>query len=151
MKRTATVSIGAAVLTLLLLIFIGRHERSTWQTKQNRGIAAVRRAVGVKLTDPEAFRTSPQFACLLYPRGGHSYGLELCFAPSGAIVEAIERTPGLNPKIWTLRSEPGSTTVHENPVLVAHLLDRMGAQTGTAIQVGGADVGPEAPIRPAHP
>jgi hypothetical protein len=148
-KRRATIGSVAAMLVLAVLILVGRHEQSVWRAKENRGIAEVRTAVGSKLTKPEAFRESLHFTCLLYSRDTHANGLELCFASTGAIVEAIERAPGINPKIWTLRSDPGASTVRENPVVIAHALDRLGAQTGPAIQVGGLDIGPEAPVAPS--
>ncbi len=145
MRRNVTIGLLAALLVLAVLIPVGRHEASAWRTTENRGIAGVRQAVGAQLKRPEAFRASPQFACLLYPNRGHSLGLELCFAPTGAIVEAIKRAPGQDPEIWTVRSDPGAATVRENPVLVAHVLDRLGAQTGAAIRVGGLDLGAVAP------
>ena len=146
MRRKATIGTVAAALVLAALIPVARHEQSVWRTKENRGIAGVRKAVGSRLTKPEAFRESLHFRCLLYSRDTHANELELCFAATGAIVEAIERAPGVNPKIWTLRSDPGAASVRENPVLIAHALDRLGAQTGPAIQVGGLDIGPEAPV-----
>jgi hypothetical protein len=141
-----------ALAVLVLLIFVGRHEGSTWQAKENRGIATIRQAVGAELKHPKGFRGGPTFACLIYPDGSADpYGLELCFAPSGAIIEAIHRGPGLTPTIWTLRSDPGASTVRENPALIAALLDKLGAQTGTAIQVGGQDIGGRIPLYPVTP
>jgi hypothetical protein len=142
----AVVAFLVVVPALAGLALVGRHEGSTWRARENRGIAQVRRAVGQSLTAPEAFRKSPTFACLLYRHNGKDYGFELCFAPSGAIVEAIERSPGRNPKIWTVRSDPGGATVRENSRTIAHLLDRLGAQRGPRILVGGLDLGPEAPV-----
>ena len=150
MSRGTTIGVVASLLVLASLIAVGRHEQSTWQAKENRAIAGVRQAVGARLTHPSAYRASPQFACLLYPHGADPYGLELCFAPTGSIVEAIERTPGLDSKFWTLRSDPGAATVRENPLLIAHLLDGLGAQTGPKIVVGGPDLGAIAPSGPAH-
>ncbi len=83
--------IGLAAVVLVVLVFVGRHERSTWQAKENRGIASVRQAVGAELRQPKAYRASPTFACLHLPEPQVHLGLELCFAPTGAIVEAIDR------------------------------------------------------------
>jgi hypothetical protein len=152
MRRIASwVAAAASVLLLGVSIVVGRHEQSAWQARENRGIAGVRRAVGTELMRPAAYRASPRFACLLYKHGLDLVGLELCFAPSGAIVEAIERAPGLDPKIWTLRSSPGGATVRENPTLIARLLDRLGAQTGPAIVVGGQDLGAVVPPQSTTP
>jgi hypothetical protein len=141
-NRVVLALVGAS---LLLLILVGRHEQSVWQVRENRGIASVRRAVGTDLPKPTAYQSGASFACLLYPNGKDLYGLELCFAPTGAIVEAIQRAAGVRTKIWTLRSDPGRATVHQNPALIARLLDRLGAQTGSTIQVGGLDVGARVP------
>jgi hypothetical protein len=141
MRRKTTIGVVVSLLVLASLIAVGRHERSAWEAKENRGIAGVRQAVGARLADPTAYRSSPQFACLLYARGADLGGLELCFAPTGAIVEAIERTPGLDPKVWTIRSDPGGARVRENPLLIARLLDGLGAQSGPRIVVGGPDLG----------
>jgi hypothetical protein len=134
------------MFTLVALTLIGRHEEAVWQRKENRGIAGVRHLVGARLAHPDGFRSSPQFACLEYRHGKYLlYGQELCFDTKGAIVEAIIRRPNLNPEIWTLRMEPAAAKVRVNPEYVAHLLDLLGAQIGTAIVVGGLDIGPRGP------
>ena len=146
MRRNATIAVLVTGFMLTGLTLVGRHEGAAWHRKENRGIAGVRNLVGARLAHPDGFRSSPQFACLEYRHGKYRlYGQELCFDTKGAIIEAIIRKPNRDPAIWTLRSEPAAAKVRINPVYVAHLLDLLGAQTGSAIVVGGPDLGPRGP------
>jgi hypothetical protein len=146
-RRRTTVTASAVILAILLLAAaVGLFERSRWVDRQNAGIAAARAAVGANLAHPKAYRMAPLFDCLLY--GSYSVGdaRELCFAPSGAIVETIERHLGQEPKIWSLRSDPAASKVRVDPTVIAHMLDKMGAQRGDRIRVGSPDLGAQYPI-----
>ena len=147
LPRNRMVGLGLGLVAVLVLaIFVGRHERATWSAKENRGIAAMRAEVGVRIDHPLAFRQAPTFACLLYAKSQYLYRLELCFAPTGAIVEAIHRREGHNPEVWSLRSDPEAATVRESPRVIAMLLEQLGAQAdATEIRVGYSDNGAFAP------
>src|SRR3954466_14631493 len=87
----------AGALVLVLFGVAGRVEGSRWTDRQVAGIAAARDAVGANIVHPKAYRMSPSFDCLLYGSYEADNARELCFAPSGAIVEAIERHLGKSP------------------------------------------------------
>jgi len=131
-----------ALLVLAVIAIVGRVERSRWTDAQNAGIARVRADVAASFRHPSASRGGPAFACLIWRTPGDPYGRELCYAPTGALVEAILRVPRHDPSIWTLRPDPGAARVRDDPRVIAHLLDRLGAQTGDSIQIGMPDLGP---------
>jgi uncharacterized membrane protein len=135
--------VAGAVVVLVLLALTGRFERSHWIDAQNDAIARVRAAVAPRFEHPYAFRNSPTFACLIWHTAVHPLGRELCYDPSGAVIEAIERYPNRDPRIWTLRSQRSAATVRDDPRTVANLLDRLGAQSGSVIVVGNPDIGPQ--------
>jgi hypothetical protein len=143
--RRGTIALLLVLACVVALPLVGRWERARWLRSQNAGIAEVRREIGSRFGHPDAYRDSPTFECLIYKTKEHPFARELCFDPSGAVVEAIERTPNRDPKISTVRPEPGAASVRVDPVVVARLLDGLGAQTGTVIQTGKLDLGPTAP------
>jgi hypothetical protein len=144
------VALGAGVaVALLVLVPLGKLERSRWIDRENSGLGQIRADVGARFARPAGFRIAPLFACLLYGSEGQSRSRELCFDRSGAIVEAISRRPGRDLQVWTLRSEPSVARLHESPVAVARILDRMHAQTGDSIVVGSPDLGPRRPVPPS--
>jgi hypothetical protein len=141
-QRVAWLIPAAAAVMLVAVGAVGRVERSRWIRIQNQGIAAVRASVASRFPHPSAWRGSPNFTCLIWRTSNHPYGRELCYAPSGAIIEAIERSPRRNPIVWTVRPEPTAARNRDDPRVVAALLDRLGAQTGPTIQIGKPDLGP---------
>jgi hypothetical protein len=118
---------GAAVVALVALVVLGRHERSTHASAENQKIAEIRRLVG-PLDSPslDAFRLLPQFSCLLYERGGNRFALELCVDGQGRVVEAIDRR-GRTPRIASLREDPSHATVRVDRPEVDRLLRKLGA------------------------
>jgi hypothetical protein len=120
---------GAAVVALVALVVVGRHERSTHASAENRKIAEIRRLVG-PLDSPslDAFRLLPQFSCLLYKRGGNRFALELCVDGQGRVVEAIDRR-GRTPRIASLREDPSHATVRVERAEVDRLLRKLEAQS----------------------
>jgi hypothetical protein len=138
--------VGAAVLIATpLLVAVGRRERSHWTAKENAGIAALRAAVGPNLDSSRlvGFRLSYTFDCLLYTDGKAVYGEELCFDPSGRIVEAIDRRTTTS-IFWTLRMSPQSATVRERPALIDCILRSVGVRmpaSTTIVPVGSPDMG----------
>lgn len=145
-RRTVPITLVAVLAALLVVAAVGKFERSSWIDRQNAGIAAERAAVGAQLAHPKAYRMAAAFDCLLYGTYATGDARELCFAPSGAIVETIERHLGKEPKIWSLRAEPSASKVRVDPIVIARMLDKMGAQQGDRIQVGNLDLGAEYPV-----
>jgi hypothetical protein len=122
--------VWAAVLVAALavaLVAIGRWERSHRGRVQSRGLAHVLAAVG-RIDSPTlaAYRHFGDFDCLLYRRGRNPFALELCFDPAGRVVEAIDRR-GSEPRIWSVRDDPTTSSVRVDRALVNRELRRVGS------------------------
>ena len=128
MSRRLAVAV-AAVVGLVALVVVGRHERSSHASSENRKIAEIRRLVG-PLDSPslDAFRLLPQFSCLLYERDGNRLALELCVDARGRVVEAIDRRRR-TPRIASLREDPSHASVRVDRSEVDRLLRKLGAQS----------------------
>lgn len=133
-----------AAVALVAVIVVGRVE-SAWATRgQNRGFARLLAVAGAHWsTTASAYRLTPAFDCLLYRAGLDPYAVELCFDASGHIVEAIDRR-GSSPKFWTLRFEPGASTVAVDPATLLKAFVAAGAapKRARAIPLGKPDYGP---------
>ena len=127
MSRNRWAAAAVAVLVLaLLLVALGRWERSRRADEQNAGLGDVLAAVG-PLDSPSlsAFRFLTSFQCLLYRRGSNRVALELCFDEEGRLVEGFDRR-GEDPKIWSLRDDSGRSTIRVDRGEVDRLLIRTG-------------------------
>lgn len=125
MTRRRILAFGAALGALLVLVGVGRGERSRHADRQNDGIELVRAAVG-PLDSPslKGFRFLAKFQCLVYRRGRNDFALELCIDRQGRVVEAIDRRSG-NTDWWSLREDPGLATVHVERGQVERLIVKM--------------------------
>jgi hypothetical protein len=105
---------GLVLVGLLVLVGIGRWERSHRAGEQNREMRAVVAEIG-PLDSPSlsAFRYLPtsDFDCLLYERGGNPFALELCADREGRVIETIDRRGGGDPEIASLRDDHTRSTV----------------------------------------
>ena len=112
MRRWAVLAALAAVV-VLLLVAIGRWERSDRADVQNRKMRALVAEIG-RLDSPtvSSFRYLPSsdFDCLLYKRGGNPFALELCADREGRVIETIDRRDG-DPRIASLRDDRSRSTV----------------------------------------
>jgi hypothetical protein len=126
-RSTAAVAVLAVVTAAAVLVAIGRWEAAHRADVQNAGIRRVLGAVGT-LDSPSlsAFRYLKNFQCLLYRRNGNRVALELCVDRSGRVVEAIDRRGSGDPKISSLRDDPGRATTVVNRDEVDRLLVKMG-------------------------
>lgn len=125
-RRVAALA-GAAVAFLLVLIPIGRWERTRHARDEVRGMRRVLAAVG-PLDNPtlDAYRVGlVPFDCLVYKRGSNPYALELCIDPQGRLVETIDRRSG-TPRIWSLREDPTRSTIRVDLSEVETLLRKLG-------------------------
>jgi hypothetical protein len=126
-SRRAALVAAAAVVALVLLVLVGRHEGSRHADEENRGIERVRRLVGpLDSPSPYLYRLLPRFSCLLWKRGSNRLALELCVDREGRVVEAIDRRGG-TPRIWSLREDPSAATVRVDRAEVDRLLRKLGA------------------------
>ena len=128
MKRPLALAVAvAALLALVLLVLVGRHERARHAREENRRIEQIRRLVG-PLDSPslDAFRLLPQFSCLLYKRDSNRFALELCVDAQGRVLEAIDRR-GRTPRIASMREDWRRATVRVDRATVDRLLRKLGA------------------------
>ena len=128
MSPRRAAALGAvALVCLLVLIPIGRWERTRHARDEIRGMRRVLAAVR-PLDNPtlDAYRVGlVRFDCLLYGRGSNPYALELCIDPKGRLVETIDRRWG-TPRIWSLREDPTRSTIRINHDHVDRLLRKLG-------------------------
>src|SRR5260221_3237811 len=78
------------------LIVLGRFEGRRAVATQQRGLLAVRAAVGDRLLHPQQaiYDAGGALECLTYPAAHNLFGLELCFDGSGRLVESVDRRNG---------------------------------------------------------
>jgi hypothetical protein len=126
--RRAAAGAVLAVCALAVLVGVGRWERARSNRAEIAGMERVARLVG-PLDQPQlsGYRIQPGFDCLVYRRGVNPFALELCVDAQGRLVEAIDRRTTTR-HIYSLRYEPGASTVRVSPTEVAALLRRMGAK-----------------------
>ena len=129
MRRSdrAAVVLAMAIVSLALLVVVGRWEGRRHADKENAKILRIREAVGrLDRPRPTGFRILNPFTCLTYRRGPNKYALELCVDGAGRVVEAIDRRSG-TPRIASLREDPGAATVRVDRGEVDRLLSSFGA------------------------
>ena len=125
MNRRLVVGTIACVVVLVALIPLGRWEASRRADEQNRGMRGVVAAVGpVDSPSLSAFRHNLRFDCLLYRRNGNPFALELCVDHQSRLIEAIDRRDG-DPRIWSLRDDPGRSAISIDRDEVERLVARM--------------------------
>ena len=126
MSRRVAAIVGVVALVAVLLVAIGRWERSHRADEEIRGMEKVLVAIG-PLDNPTlaSFRYLSDFQCLGYKRGKNPVALEVCFDAHGRVVEAFDRRQG-EAEIWSLREDPTSSTLRRDRGEVDRLLVRMG-------------------------
>jgi hypothetical protein len=119
----------AAVAALVALVLIGRWEGRRHARSEMAGMRQTLAAVGpLDNRTLTAYRIDidSRFDCLIYRRGTNRLALELCFDRTGRLVETIDRRSG-EPKISSLREDPGASTIRVDWAEVVMLLKRLGA------------------------
>lgn len=125
MRRLALT--GAAIAVgVVALIPVGRWEAARHAEEENRAIARVLAAIGALDNGPSGYRRLSIFDCLTYRRGANDYALEVCVDADGRVVEAFDRRRG-EPRISSLREDPGRATNRVQRALVDRLLRQMHA------------------------
>ena len=122
--------VALAVVTLAVLPFVGRWERSRHARTENARMEAIYGAAtsdGLNSKRLIRYRLDSSFDCFVYYPKGHPDELsayELCFDPEGRLVETVNRRAGV-PKFGSLLEEPSLAAVrvpvHE---LIAVLVER---------------------------
>jgi hypothetical protein len=119
----------AAVAALVALVLVGRWEGRRHTRSEMAGMRQTFAAVGpLDNRTLTAYRIDidSRFDCLIYRRGTNRLALELCFDRTGRLVETIDRRSG-EPKISSLREDPGASTIRVDWAEVVMLLKRLGA------------------------
>jgi hypothetical protein len=102
---------GAVAVVAVVLVVVGRWERTHHGDLQNARIGRVVAAVGdIGSPTLDAYRVRQDYACLIYKRGANPYALELCIDHSGGVIEAIDRR----------HAPPYIGSVREDRVLARH-------------------------------
>jgi hypothetical protein len=118
--RRAVLALAAVVVAVLLLALLGRHERASANSYEQRGVRATSELTTGKR--PSAYRLTAFADCLLYPVDGDPYALELCFDRSGRLIEAIDRHQRSHTRIWSVRYHPSLSPVRRAPAALFHEL-----------------------------
>jgi hypothetical protein len=122
--RRVAVAAGALAV-LACLVAVGRMERARAVDRETAGMETLLREVGPNLSPNRiyAYRRTPTLGCLLYATSPKErLAIELCFEPSGRLVEAIDRRGGeLRP--FTLRSEPDASRTRVPPATLLSALN----------------------------
>jgi hypothetical protein len=126
-RRASAIALGAIVV-LGLLVPVGRWERARAAREEMAGMRQVQRLVGpLDSASLSGYRVLPAFDCLTYRLGSNPFALELCFDPSGRLIETIDRRT-LTRRISSLREDPTRSTIRVDPAVVHELLRMMEAK-----------------------
>jgi hypothetical protein len=109
------------VVAFVVLIAVGRHERSSERDRNLDGIAMVRALVGNRIGHPDDYRVPAGLSCLLYPDHGRVFALELCIDSSGRIVEAVDRRASIS-TFYTVVYQPQIARQRLGVAFVSHLI-----------------------------
>jgi hypothetical protein len=111
--RRALLVLAGAVVAVLVLAVLGRHERADANSHEENGIRSI--AARVHARKPSAYRLTAFADCLLYPEQGDPYALELCFDRQGRAIEAIDRHERSQTRISSVRYDPSLSPVRRDP------------------------------------
>ncbi|HEY3962171.1 MAG TPA: hypothetical protein VGL84_06560 [Gaiellaceae bacterium] len=128
MKR-GRIGLAVAIVVLIALIPLGRWEGHRHARHEVAGIRTVMAAIG-PIDQADAYRTAIDTGvtsgldCLAYKRGSNPFALEFCFTLSGRVVEGYDRR-GTSPKIWSIREDPGASSIQLDPKKLLALVHRL--------------------------
>lgn len=127
-RRRVVVATALGVAVIVVLVVVGRSERSSQATREMNGFHIVQKLIGpLDSKTLSGYRVFAAFDCLTYRRGKNPFALELCVDHSGRVVEAIDRRSEVR-RIWSVRFDPTESTDHVDRAEVNNLLHKMGAQ-----------------------
>lgn len=120
----------ACVAAVLLLVALGRWERSRAAEHQLDGMRGIISAISPtgRLDAPSlaAYRVGESVDCLLYRVNRDPVALQVCFDARGRILEAIDRRRA-STKYWTLVHDPDAARIRVDRNVVDPLLRDIGA------------------------
>jgi hypothetical protein len=129
-RRVVAALAVVAVCVAAGLVALGRWEGNRHADEEMRGMRRVLAAIG-PLDNPSLsmYRVHVGFGfdCLLYKRGTNRFALEVCFDNPGRVIETIDRRGAGDPKISSLREDPGASKLRIDRALADRLLKRLGA------------------------
>jgi hypothetical protein len=129
-RRLLLIVAAAAVALTAVLVAVGRWEGNRHADEEQRGMRRVLAAIG-PLDNPTLsmyrYHVGFGFDCLLYKRGSNRFALEVCFDGAGRVIETIDRRGAGDPKISTLREDPGESDLRIDRALANRLLKRLAA------------------------
>jgi hypothetical protein len=111
--RRAVLVLAGAVVAVLALAVLGRHERAKANSHEEDGIRATAALTAGR--KPSAYRLTAFADCLLYPVHGDPYALELCFDRRGRLIEAIDRRTRSHTRISSVRYHPSLSPIRDDP------------------------------------
>ena len=147
-RRRSLLAAPATLLVAVLLVVVGRWENGRAVRSEADRMRAMVALVGPTLDarTPSAYRPAEEFACLLYETGkDEPFGLELCFAADGRLVETIDRR-GNDVDVASLRWERGASPVRYDVNVILGILRKAGPKKFgpgvTSLPIGVPDAGP---------
>lgn len=146
-RRHALLAAGILLLAILLTAY-GRWEGRRAVQGELDGMREILALVGPSLERrvPTAYRPAEQLACLIYQTSKlEPFGIELCFARDGRLVETIDRR-GSGIHAAGLREQPEASDIRFDVATILAALrraspERFGPDV-TELAVGGPDLGP---------
>jgi len=105
----------ALVAFVVAAVAYGRSEGERAVDVQQRGLLAVRAAVGARLVHPtqSVYDPGSGLQCLVYRVGRRPSALELCFDSAGGLIEAVDRRG--KERISTVRWSRSDAPLHIPP------------------------------------
>jgi hypothetical protein len=137
----------AALALAVALVLVGRWESGRSEDAEVARIEAIAAAAGPLDGARLVGYRLAELDCLLYRVGREPYALELCFDPRGRLVEALDRRPAGDPRIGTLRYDPGAAPRTVPPARLLAVFRSLGALrkrdlVDGLLPSGFADTGP---------
>ena len=118
---------GTVAVVVVALVPLGRWERGRAARDEMAGMRRTLALVG-RIDSPSlsGYRVLSGFDCLTYRRGANPFAFELCFDPSGRLIETIDRRTSTR-HISSLRADPRGSRIRVDPAEVGRLLRKMEA------------------------
>jgi hypothetical protein len=110
----------------IVIVVVGREERTSERRHDLDGIALVRSLVGRRIGSAVNYRVSSNLYCLLYSARRRVFALELCVDGQGRIVEAVDRR-GTLPTFYSVAAEPTAANERLDLHLVSRLIAKLSA------------------------
>lgn len=112
---------AALVAAVAIVVVAGRVEVRHGDQVEMNEMRVVLAAVGdIRTAQPTGYRLGPP-NCLAYSTPVNRVGLQLCFDPTGRLVETVDRRP-VQPVYASLAYDPSRSTIRFPQALIDRLL-----------------------------